>query len=281
MIRYGLIPELLPTEILVSSRFQTGVPLILITLRHMLGDAETDEVQLFDEMQAFVVSQPPVCIQHHYIQLFAWLQQRFKRQIWVERSGGSLRFLPYFSRFFPDARFIHIVRDGRDTALSMHRHPVFRMAQLTSHMIENLGVDPFESEDRSNIEDLSDELRHLLPECFNASVFRNYTPPLSEYGRHWSVEIIKGLQILEAMPAQCVLTTRYEDILQEPEAVMNRLIAFIDPAFADTDWLKDVVQMVKPPRTSWQSLPPGKQEDLYETCLPGFAALKAFHISWE
>ena len=275
-VRYGLSSaDPILTRIIIQPRFKAGLPPIMTVLRRITGN---DLEVVFDEMQSFVTAQSPAPIQHHYLRLFTWLQERFERKKWVERSV-SLRFIPYLRKTFPDARFIHIVRDGRNTAISMSRHPGFRMLQLTSQLVEKLGVDPFESQDRSRIELLSDELRCLLPENFNASVFRNYSPPLAHYGRYWSEEIVSGLHVLAETPSQQVLTIHYEDILKEPSIAITQLITFIDPVFVDEQWLDSVVPMVKSARSSWQALPAEEQEQLQAACDPGFAALEDFQVS--
>jgi hypothetical protein len=272
--RYGLLPP----HIIPMFRGESGIPpLLMQTLPHITREYEA----LFDEIEAFVFSQEPVSIQQQYMRLFTWMQQRYNRQAWVERSGGSLRFTRHFSALFPDARFIHIVRDGRDAAISMSKEPAFRMILLTHQFMEKLGIDPFVSQDRSEVGKLNEKLRLLLPEHFDASVFRQYTLPLSRYGRYWSDEIISGLRMLREVPAQRVLTVCYEDFLREPEAAAKKLITFIDPAFAHEEWVRDVVPLVKSARSSWRTLIPLEQEYLNRACLPGFAALKSLHISWE
>lgn len=269
--------ELLRTKNISHSTLEAGIPAIMMeTLPHLTYNADT----LFEEAQAFVTSQTPALIHQHYLRFFLWLQHHFKRQAWVERSGGSLRFIHLLTDTFPDAKFIHIVRDGRNTAISMSKHPSFRMALLTLQFIEKLGIDPFESEDRSSIGELSDELRHLLPESFTASAFRNYHLPLSFYGRYWSREIINGLHMLEKLPAERVLTIRYEDFQEDTEVTVKNLIAFIDPSFVDEDWINNVVPLVSSARSSWRNLPAQEQEELNTACLPGIAALEALQVSY-
>lgn len=272
--RYGL----LPLNIVPIFRGESGIPpLVMQTLPHLTREYET----AFAEIEAFVLAQEPAPVQQHYARLFSWMQHRYNRQAWVERSGGSLRFTQHFYGLFPDARFVHIVRDGRDTAVSMSKEPAFRLILLTEQLVEKLGSDPFVSQDRSRIGALSEQLRLLLPEHFDASVFRQYTLPLSRYGRYWSEEIIAGLRMLREVPAQRVLTLRYEDFLSEPAATARKLIAFIDPAFVREDWLSSIVPMVRPARSAWKTLLPAELEHLNQACLPGFAALRSLDLSWE
>src|SRR5439155_17430156 len=118
---------------------ETGVPPLLLTaLPHLTDEPEA----LFDEIREFVLTQGPVPIGVHYTKLFEWLRDRFGRQIWVERSGSSLAYLRELIDNFPGARFIHLFRDGRETAVSMTRHHAFRRSVLTALSECNFGVDP-------------------------------------------------------------------------------------------------------------------------------------------
>lgn len=43
------------------------------------------------------------------------------KRIWCEKTPMYVQHLPLLAEAFPDARFIHIIRDGRDCAASFHR----------------------------------------------------------------------------------------------------------------------------------------------------------------
>lgn len=50
----------------------------------------------------------------------SWAQGRGKAR-WGDKSPGYITKMPVLSRMFPDARFVHIIRDGRDVWLSVRR----------------------------------------------------------------------------------------------------------------------------------------------------------------
>jgi putative sulfotransferase len=255
---------------------EAGIPpLARITLPFLTSKYDT----LFAEIEVFVASLPPALVGQHYRSLFSWLQYRFKRQIWVERSGGSLEFVLDLYRAFPDARFIHIVRDGRDAAISSSKHQSFRLLMLTLQIGSVLGVDPFESKDRSNVASLSEELRVLLPEYFDMRAFMKYSPPLSGYGHLWSNMITKGLHALSKIPSERVLTLQYESFHTDPATTVRKLISFVGPTFVNERWIRSVVSMIHPARSSWQTLPPEQQKQLNDACLPGFEALQTLHLA--
>jgi hypothetical protein len=217
MIRHDIaVEEILYPYRASTAHFnaETGVPAILQTaLPHLTADHDA----LFDEVHQFVLSQPPALIGVHYQALFAWLQHRFKQQVWVERSGGSLRIVTQLLEQFPTAKFVHIVRDGRDCAMSMSRHYAFRMALIAFYLQMALGCDPYEDDDRSGVADLSDELYRFLPEHFDADAFRAYQVTPSLFGRFWSGELMRGLPVLSQIPPDRRLTLRFEDFLTTPE----------------------------------------------------------------
>ena len=45
---------------------------------------------------------------------------------WAEKTPLNVRHLGWIYRHFPNARFIHVIRDGRDVACSLRSHPVRR-----------------------------------------------------------------------------------------------------------------------------------------------------------
>lgn len=275
MLREGVaMDEALYTGYPVS-RFHTpdGVPALLhTTLPHLTSEAD----DLFDEIRAFVLLQPPATIQQHYLNLFGWLQQRFQRRVWVERSGSSLRIVGRLYEHFPHARFIHIVRDGRNCALSMSKHFGFRMVMLAFLLTEILGCDPFESDDRTGVEDLPDDLYPFLPEHFDSAAFRSYEAAPSLYGHYWSGEMCQGLDILARLPAEQVLTLHFEDFLTDFDRTAQRLITFIDPSLMNEEWLQTVRQTIHPVRSAWEMLPRQEQHFLQAACEPGMNRLAAF-----
>ena len=93
---------------------ESGVPpLLQTTLPHLAPDHEA----FFDEVRAFVLGQPVAPASTHYRRLFGWLTARFGKRAWIERSGGALRAVGRMARAFPDAKFVHLVRDGRNCAI--------------------------------------------------------------------------------------------------------------------------------------------------------------------
>ena len=280
LIRLGIEVDELPYPYRTqSSRFdaETGAPAILQTTLPHLTDAHD---ALFDEVQQFVLSRPSTLIGEHYQALFRWLQRRFKRQVWVERSGGSLNLTLRLLHHFPTAKFVHLVRDGRNFAISMSRYELSRLAFIRSELVKAMGYDPYESNDRSGLQNVPDELYPFLPEHFDIEAFRLYnSPPSPPYGDSWSITLSRGLKILTQVPADRLLTLRFEDFLTTPEQSIRKLITFIHPTYADEAWIQRAASAVRPARSSWQTLPAQEQAQLEKACQPGFQALEDFLLS--
>lgn len=256
---------------------QNGVPALLqTTLPHL--DPQCDA--LFDELAQQVCSYPMATAAQHYQALFDWLTKRYGKSLWVERSGGSLRVANRLIENFPQAKFVHLVRNGEDCALSMQRHNGFKMALLIFQMIEVLGIDPFESDDRSWQSDLPDDLVPFLPENFDGQAFRDYEISPSLYGYYWSGEIIEGLAALERLPKERCHTLRYEDILQSPRETLAALMQFIGPDLLSEEWLAQAMAMIGTPSSCSQQLCAKEQALLSDACQSGFAALQERGIGW-
>ena len=272
MLRHGMEMDEMLYPLAPTSRFsrQTGVPAILLTtLPHLTLDHEA----LFEELREYVMTFQPDRAIRQYERVFQWLRVRFRKKVWVERSGGSLRAVPRLAKSFPEARFVHVVRDGRDCAISMSQHTGFRMMMACTIMSQILGYDPFDTDQRRGVEELPDELYRLLPEHFDAEAFRQLDAPSTLFGHYWSGEMMRGLKALAELPAERVLTLHFEDILAQPEPWLHRLLEFIDPEFVDEDWVRKAVSTIRPVRSSWRNLPVGEQSALTDACRPGFQAL--------
>jgi len=254
------------------SRFsrETGVPAIMFAaLPHLTARHDV----LFDELRAFVMTLDPAHAMRQYERIFEWLKQRFNRRVWVERSGGSLRAVPSLALRFPAARFIHIVRDGRDCALSMSRHHGFRLHAATQIMTAILGHDPFENNDRSRAWRLPPQLRRLLPEQFDTETFQNLNLPPALFGLHWSREIRRGITALAELPEDRVLTVHFENLLENPMFWLRKMASFIHPELVQEEWLRKAAAMLRSPRSSWKQLPARLRWPLALCCHGGVSAL--------
>ena len=261
---------------------EQGVPAIMqTTLPHISTEPEA----LFLELKSFVLTLPKNTAVSLYNDIFSWLTKKFEKCIWAERSGGSLRIVHRLYDSFPDAKFLHIVRDGRTTALSMQKHYGFRMAMIVFQLTEVLGVDPFEDDNRNWASDLPDDIACFLPEVFNAQAFRDYIVDSSLFGHYWSGEVIQGLEEFAKIPQERTLTIKYEDLVARPRHSIQKVDRFIGHSgpnaaqLADA-WINNAIGMVKKPLSSFDLLSSQERNRLEEACAPGLKALQDVGIDY-
>jgi putative sulfotransferase len=254
-----------------------GVPPVAqVTLPHLDDDPDA----LFDRLRAAVADFAPAPIGVQYRRVFDWFARQQGTACWAERSGGSLRIAHRLLQHFPDARFVHIVRDGRDTAVSMSQHTGFRMVFSSFQIMETLGIDPFETDARPFQDDLDAELAALLPEHCTREAFLAYPTPPPLCGHYWSGEIIEGLAAIGGLDTDRLLTLRYEDFLASPRQTVRRLGEFSRRGALDSAWVEAAAASIRPPRSAWRQLASKLRDQLEVACAPGFAALAAHGIVW-
>jgi hypothetical protein len=272
MIRSGVpLPEFLYTR--RPGRFATettGIPaLSLMVLPHLTDDPD----RLLDELQAAVVRWPERGAAEHHLELFAELCARFGRTAVVERSGYSTGWAPQLRAAFPHAKFVHMYRDGPDCALSMSRHPGYRMISLLLEIKTRAGIASFADLTDEHVRSLPDDLSPLLDDRFDPVLVRDRAIPLRTFGTLWSALVTEGTEFLGQLPAGQGTTLSYEDLLDSPTDELTRLADFIGMA-PHSQWLLDASALLDDSRRgSAQRLPAAELDDLRESCAPGMQVL--------
>jgi putative sulfotransferase len=239
-----------------------GVPMVAaITLPHLADDPD----ELYDEVIAFAHARPPSAIGAHYAALFDWLRERFDRDLWVERTGGSLQFVAQLVASVPDAVFIHLYRDGRETAISMSKRENFRLMFAGVEMQRLTGVDPYTMPNAPEPTGLPYPLSHLLPSTFDVQALRDLDVPLERFGLHWSSAILRGLRQLRAIDPDRLLSVSYEDLVTEPARVVHGLAAFLG-IDAPAEWISWAAGAARRQPSNWLRLHEPERERLDAAC---------------
>ena len=245
-------------------------PILCATLPHITDRYEA----LFDELEPIVRGQPGQPPVDHFRHLFEWLCGRFDHRVWAERSGGSLLFASHLLREFPEARVIHVYRDGRETAISMSRHYLFRMIVATIRALRSLGIDLLSSMSRGEHWDrISPWMEPLVSTFFDPARLPYDKLTLADFGVFWSGMIERGHRLFGPLPPERLLDVRFEDVQREPEAQIQRLIRFIDPSLEDDAWLREAVLIPRPSSSKFRRLEAGERAVLTEACRPGLERL--------
>jgi hypothetical protein len=172
---------------------------------------------LFDELIERVEAAPTRPLAAHYRAIFDWLTMRTGKLCWIERSGTSIDFLGELHRFFPDARFVHIHRDGREAALSMREYAVVRVAVAVMNGLAgeieytHEGLNRLEREDGAAVDR-----------------FLETRPPIELYGRYWSEQIQNGERARRQLPKEICLDLRFEDLVTRPREELTRVSRFLE-----------------------------------------------------
>lgn len=233
---------------------QFGTPPVMMGALPFL--AENPE-PVFDDLRRYVRGLPLADCGHQYSLVFAWLCQRFGRKVWVERSGGSTWFLADLLRWWPDGRYVHLVRDGRNVALSMSRRRGFRLAVLVDDMERSSGPEVSASEMAAA-----------------ALAMTGSEPiPLERFGRIWAQQVITAEERLGSLPAGQVLQLRYEDLVEDPARQLKVLSEFFELGDVPEKWVRWSAQEVERREPAWLRLPEAERAGLEAACEPGLRHL--------
>jgi hypothetical protein len=141
------------------------------------------------DLRALVAAAPS---QGAFIDAFAsaYLAAR-GRPRWAEKTPLNIRHLDWIMDRWPDARIVHVVRDGRDVVCSMREHPDRRW-------VDGRWV------------------KELAPKS------------VEEYARRWVSDTAAGMR-WRGDPRY--LEVRYEDLVRAPEATLELVLTFLGEPF--------------------------------------------------
>lgn len=113
---------------------------------------------------------------------------RTGKRRWAEKTPRNVHMLDYVFETFPNAKFIHVVRDGRDVVCSLRTHP--------RHKVVN---------------------GELVP--------TGIVNPINECLRRWVNDVSAGLKY-RGHPRY--IEIRYEDLVIHPETTTRKLFEFLE-----------------------------------------------------
>lgn len=275
MVRGGsAMPEFIYPR-LQGTRFDagtTGIPAIsMMTLPHLSSDPDG----VFDALAAEIPAWPEQTSRRHYQRLFAWLARHFGGTVVVERSAMSLSSVPWLRETFPDAKFVHLYRNGPDTAVSMSEHTGFRLMALIQDALELLDLDPERRHPGLRLDPtaIPIELASLVGDTCEVDTLMGQNLPIARFARMWSELIVTGESELADLPADRYLPLSYADLVADTRSSLARLASFLDVA-ADPKWLEFGSSVIDPKFTGASArLSADELKAVVETCAPGAACL--------
>lgn len=140
-----------------------------------------------ERIEAQIDESPSLC---HFVDAFFsdYCTDRAKKR-WAEKTPRNVLHVGFILKHFPKAKFIHVIRDGRDTAASMRR--------FSSQKFE--------------------DGEHVVKESRRRKSIRKYI-------RRWVQMTRKGLAHRGDSRA---IEVKYEDLVQDPEANLKKLFGFL------------------------------------------------------
>ena len=239
--------------------------ILCLTLPHLTDDHE----RLWDELGPLLRARGRGPLAGHYRFLFGYLARRFGKRVWIERTGASLLFVPALARLFPEARFVHLFRDGRDTALSMREHHFFRLRLGAARWMRRVGLDPFHPRHWVGTSPWLPAFERARFRFFSRRRYERVRFPPEEFGRFWSGMIERGLSYLAALPPGRVLPLRFERVVASPREELRRFLEFVGEEFVNEGWLREVAAIPRSRPPARLRLAPGEQARLSAACAPG------------
>jgi hypothetical protein len=220
--------------------------------------------ELFDAMVAFCRDLPPQRIGLHYQAVWDWLTERFGKKAWVERSGSSVRYTDEIIREFPEARYIHLHRDGVSAAMSMLEHAWFVLA------VEYDMRPPDAAAIRTAIDNVGrGEASMKTADDPVTRLYLDERPTLAEFGRHWSWQITRGYREFVKLDRHQFMAVSYEELLAHPERELKRISAFFELP-EDEGWEARAAATINPKLGQRRhDLPPEELVAVREAVLPG------------
>jgi hypothetical protein len=246
-----------------------GIPIICHSTLSLLSD---DADTLFDQLATEIPGWPRRPAADQYRAVFGYLAGRLGRSVVVERSGGSVISIRLLRDQFPEARLVHMYRDGPDCALSMRAFPMFQVGVVTYLALREAGLPGGAS--WQQIQDaLPGRFQGLLSPPYDLARLKEFEFDLEYFGHLWSGMMTGAVAALREVPGGQWDTLGYADLLRDPAAELTRLASFLGVA-ATPQWLAAADRLVDRGRAGKSArLDPAELAMLQEVCEPGAAAL--------
>lgn len=227
--------------------------------------------ELLGEMLGFVGTLPTQTMAQHYLSVFAWLQKKYGKKFWIERTGSSIEFMPELFRTFPNAKYVHIHRDGPDASISMRNHFYFKL-------LVSFFTDP---PTRAELEQTELAGSPIRPDDPISRRLGDKLPSLEQFGEYWNYQLQVGYQTFSKLAPSNYLEVAFEDLVGHPQREMGRIAEFFE--LPDHDgWMDEAAAMVSAEEvhSNVGGLSAAQQESILRTCQPGRILLGRYQHPW-
>jgi GT2 family glycosyltransferase len=133
-----------------------------------------------------------------------------------DRTPHHVSYLDELHALYPEAKVVHVIRDGRDVAIS-NLHAIWQNARDRSGPVD---LEPEVQEKRDAY--LADREGFVAR---GESIFTDYR--IEQLAGSWRDVVSKGREDGERLFGERYFEVRYEDLLDDPAAELGRLLAFL------------------------------------------------------
>jgi len=231
-----------------------------LTVDGIAAEIGASRAELFEATRAALAQETSTVVEFNDA-LYGVIAAATGRSIIGDKTPDYCAYIRVLQSLWPDAKFIHIIRDGRDVALSMSKHAGYQfMAKL---MIPNWVPLAFDK-------------RYAMPNRLTRD------PTLEDYISLWNLRLRRVLDDAKRLRPTSYFEIRYENVLHNPRAEIARLAEFLDVS-RPQEWLAQVERIVQVGNTNkirdravWNSLTAVAQETLADLGYPTEASLCNF-----
>lgn len=248
-------------EILLDLKAYSS-PRIPVLLLVCLPALTSDPNGLMREIVGWARAQKTRTLSEHYPNLFDWMTALFEKDFWIERSGASSEFFPGLRKVFPDAQYLHIHRDGEESALSMRQQ---------HHFITHVSFyfDPPSDEEVARVIRGDD-----APGADLISRRERSRPSPEQFGNFWTTSISLLYSQLPYLERKQYREVRFEDLRADPRAFLKAACDFFQISSEDA-WIDRAIAKMRPERHERSiELSPLDREKLRAAVFPGQVLLK-------
>jgi hypothetical protein len=237
----------------------------------MLPTLSNNPDALFAEMIEFVDSLPLQTMAEHFLMLFSWLQKKLGRTYWIERSGDSIELMPDLFRMFPQAKFLHLHRDGPEATLSMFNHSYFQV--MVSFFLNPPTREELEQTEYAG-----------LPVHADDPISRRLSagqPSLEQFAEYWNYQLEVGYSVFAKLDASQYLDVRFEDLIADPASVLSRIADFFELP-ESPGWIEKAAAMADASevRSNVSKMSSAQLQSLRKACQPGQILLGRYKHPW-
>lgn len=272
VMRHLANPDSAPSEFLYhkvsGGRFDPFdcPPILAVTLPHLSENPDA----VFDRLARAVPQFPAQTRADHYRALIEMLGADMGRRFWVERSGGTLLATAALAHSFPQAKFVVILRDGRDVALSMQNYKPARFLIWFWKRAKMLGIDVFKPGTQIGSASWIALIERLSGRFLPMQRILNTRPSIEDTAACWAALITSGITQFQSLPPGRRLVVHYEDVVGDPAAQLARMAQFLDLP-QDAAWLDYGIGIPRAFQPRYLSLPIAEQTKLGELTAPARA----------